>query len=135
MNIGDIEIVPVSDGRAKLPPAYFVNADWGPHQELLGSDGFVDIAIGCFLLRSGGRTVLVDAGVGPVSNPIFQGGELPARLDEAGVDRDAIDAVICTHLHLDHTGWLVQDARLFFPKATVYFGADDWDQFVVNGIE
>ena len=132
MKIGDIEIVPVSDGRAKLPPAYFVNADWEPHQALIGPDGMVDIALGCFLIRTGDRTVLVDAGIGPIDSPIFQGGALPDRLQEAGAAPGDIDDVICTHLHIDHIGWLVRDGKPFFPNATVRFGAADWEQFVTN---
>lgn len=132
MQIGEIEITPVPDGQAKLPPQYFVNADFGPHQELLGPDGMIDIPIGCFLVRTAGRTVLVDAGIGPVTNPIFQGGELPGRLEKAGVQRDDVDVVLCTHLHIDHTGWLVREEAPFFPNATVRFGSDDWGQFVTN---
>lgn len=46
--------------------------------------------------------------------------------------RDEIDTVVCTHLHADHAGWLVQDGEPFFPRATVRFGRADWDQFVLQ---
>ena len=39
MRLGEIEIVPVSDGEGTLPGAYLGNADWGPHKDLLDADG------------------------------------------------------------------------------------------------
>lgn len=138
MRLGDIEITAVSDGTAKMPPEYFVNADWGPHRQLLGPDGMLEIALGCFVVRTGDVTVLVDAGIGPVDSPLFRGGDLPDGLRAAGVAPEDVDVVACTHLHLDHTGWLVRDERPFFPNATVRFGAGDWKQFVEdmpNGYE
>jgi glyoxylase-like metal-dependent hydrolase (beta-lactamase superfamily II) len=89
--------------------------------------------LGCFVVRNSQRTVLIDSGVGPFENQFFQGGRLPAALDDAGVTRDEIDTVVCTHLHLDHAGWLVQDGKPFFPDATVRFGEGDWEQFVSGG--
>src|SRR5947209_6465200 len=105
MQVGDIEIIPVPDGTAKLPPGYFLNADWTAHQALIGPDGMVDIAIGCFLIRTSGRTVLVDAGIGPVDSPVFVGGGLPDGLAEQGVRPADVDLVVCTHCHVDHIGW------------------------------
>jgi glyoxylase-like metal-dependent hydrolase (beta-lactamase superfamily II) len=133
VRLGELEIIPVSDGIAKLPPQYFVNADWTAHQGLFGPDGMIDCQLGCFVVRTGDTTVLVDAGIGPFDNPIFQGGRLPGELEAAGVPREEIDVVVCTHLHLDHTGWLVREEERFFPNAVVRFGAADWDHFVVNG--
>ena len=132
MNLGELRIDAVADGTAKLPPAYFPNADWGPHQQLIGPDGMVDISLGCFLVRAGDRTVLIDAGIGPVDGPIFQGGQLPERLKEVGAVPEDIDTIICTHLHIDHVGWLVRDEKPFFPNATVHFGQADWKQFVTD---
>jgi len=42
---------------------------------------------------------------------------------------------VCTHLHLDHAGWLVHDGAPFFPNATVRFGAADWQPWVVEANE
>jgi glyoxylase-like metal-dependent hydrolase (beta-lactamase superfamily II) len=92
----------------------------------------LEIPIGCFLVRTGDLTVLVDAGIGPVDSPLFVGGDLPGRLGAEGVKPDDVDLVLCSHLHLDHSGWLVRDDKPFFPNATVRFGAGDWDQFVTG---
>ena len=35
----------------------------------------------------------------PLSTPFLE------HLEEAGWTRDSVDAVVCTHLHVDHVGW------------------------------
>ena len=137
MRIGEIDVTPLSDGFLAMPPIYFGEAaDWGPHKALLNEEGNIPVPIGCFLIRTGGQTVLIDAGIGDLDfGSIGRGGELPAQLAAEGVSPADIDLVICTHLHLDHSGWLVKDEKPFFPNATVRFGAGDWQQFVVDGVD
>lgn len=132
MKVGDIEIIPLSDGVAKLPPVYFPNADWTAHQGLLNEEGVIVIPIGCFVIKTGERTVLVDAGLGPVDSGIMKGGDLPDLLRKSGLEPSDIDLVIASHLHLDHVGWLIHGGPSFFPNATVRFGAADWDHFVAS---
>jgi glyoxylase-like metal-dependent hydrolase (beta-lactamase superfamily II) len=67
----------------------------------------------------------VDAGWG-------RGGELPAALAAAGASPSDIDVVVCSHLHVDHIGWLVVDDAPYFPNAVVRYGAADWSQFVTG---
>jgi glyoxylase-like metal-dependent hydrolase (beta-lactamase superfamily II) len=134
MQIGEIDVTPISDGHFDMPASYFGDAaDFGPHQAMLNADGNLVVPIGCFLLRTGDRVVLVDAGMGEVDLGFGRGGDLPAGLAAAGVAPADIDTVVCTHLHADHSGWLVKDGAPFFPNATVRFGAGDWEQFVVAG--
>lgn len=135
MRVGDIEILPVSDGLAKLPKRYFANADWSAHEALLHEDGTLHLPIGCFVVRTAGQTVLVDAGLGPLELDFLVGGELPAALAAVGVTPADIDVVVCTHLHLDHAGWIVEDGKPFFPNATVRFGAADWEHWVAGAPE
>ncbi len=132
MRIGDLELLPLSDGTAKLPPTFYVGIDLEveAHAALFDPDGTVHIPIGCYLVRDGSRTILLDAGLGPISVSWAEGGALPAALAGTGVSPDEIDIVVCTHLHLDHVGWVVQEERPFFPNATVVFGEADWAGFV-----
>lgn len=128
MRVGEIVVTPLSDGMVHLPPGYFGGVDWQQHADLLGPQtGTIDLPIGCFLIQTGGRTILVDAGLGPRRLDWGEGGALPEALRSAGVSPAEIDTVVCTHLHIDHCGWLVADGRPFFPRASVRFGAGDWD--------
>ena len=137
MRIGEIDVTPLSDGHFNMPPAYFGDAaDFEPHKELLNDEGNLVVPIGCFLVKTGDRTVLVDAGLGELDlGPIGRGGDLLGQLEAAGVTLGDIDTVLCTHLHADHAGWLTKDGEPTFPNATLRFGEGDWEQFVVDGSE
>ncbi|MGD0942674.1 MAG: MBL fold metallo-hydrolase [Acidimicrobiales bacterium] len=132
MRVGDIELVPLNDGMCKLPQEFYVGLDFDTHQELLADDGLVHIPVGCFLLRSGETTVLIDAGIGDVDVGWARGGELPAALRAAGASPPDIDIVVCSHLHVDHIGWLVVGDAPYFSNAVVRYGAADWQQFVAS---
>ncbi|TDV57334.1 MBL fold metallo-hydrolase [Actinophytocola oryzae] len=139
MLIGDIDVHPVADGTFRASPAYFgEHATPDGHEDLFTRDGMAWLPIGCFLVRTGERTVLVDAGLGPAvrdSGPrrLLVGGQLLVGLRAAGVTPPDVTDVVCTHLHADHCGWLYDlDAAPVFPNATVWFGAHDWDHFVTD---
>jgi glyoxylase-like metal-dependent hydrolase (beta-lactamase superfamily II) len=132
MRIGDLELLAVDDGLCKLPQQFYVGLDFAAHPELLADDGRVHIPIGCFVVRTGDTTVLVDAGLGELDVGWARGGDLPAALEAVGVAPADIDVVVCSHLHLDHVGWLAVEGRPFFPNATVRFGAADWSRFVTD---
>lgn len=64
-----------------------------------------------WILRHGDRTILIDTGGGddrdrPLS-PRFhmQTRRLDEKLRAAGVEPEKVDAVLLTHLHVDHVGW------------------------------
>ncbi|HVE93801.1 MAG TPA: MBL fold metallo-hydrolase [Acidimicrobiales bacterium] len=136
MRIGDIELIPLSDGLCKLPQQFYIGLDFSTHPELLAEDGRVHIPIGCYLVRTGDRLVLLDAGLGPgIDVGWARGGDLPGQLEAHGVRPEDIDTVVTSHLHLDHVGWLAVaddegEMRPFFPNATVRYGHADWGQFV-----
>jgi glyoxylase-like metal-dependent hydrolase (beta-lactamase superfamily II) len=142
VRVGDIELQPVSDGAFVARPPYFAtDAPADAHPELFDRHGAAWLPIGCFLVRSGARTVLVDAGLGPTSTELphgmqLVGGQLLTGLRAIGVALEDITDVACTHLHSDHVGWLFDlDARPVFPNATIHFGAADWAHFVDGDAE
>lgn len=95
----------------------------------------LSLPLSSFLIRSGGKVVLVDTGIGPTLGSLaraFSGevGLLPGRLAEAGVTPESIDAVVFTHLHADHIGWNVVDRNgeivPMFPNAEYIVSKDEW---------
>jgi glyoxylase-like metal-dependent hydrolase (beta-lactamase superfamily II) len=96
------------------------------------------LPIGCFLVRTDDRVVLIDAGLGPELRELphgmrLVGGQLPTGLRALGVTTADITDVVCSHLHSDHVGWLFDlDANPVFPRATIWFGSGDWRHFVTG---
>ena len=69
------------------------------------------LSIHALLLESEGRRILVDTCVGnDKPRPGFADfnnlhTSFLSDMEKAGVSRESVDTVICTHLHLDHVGW------------------------------
>ena len=103
--------------------------DWIPHQQFLDPDGNVKAALGGFLVRTGNRVVLVDAGIGPNSNPERTGSFLRS-LSQLGVTPEDITDVALTHLHFDHIGWTSDGEKPTFPNATYRCHRADWEFFL-----
>ncbi len=101
-------------------------------RDSLDERGLAMGAVTCYLVNDGGRLILVDTGIGPRKRPGFPSGRLDHALQEAGVRPDEIDAVVHTHLHIDHIGWNTFDAddganTVFFPNATFVIQRAEWD--------
>jgi glyoxylase-like metal-dependent hydrolase (beta-lactamase superfamily II) len=132
-SVGDIEVIAVSDGEIwMVPTEHFLGTtdeQWSHHARWLSHDGLMRSPLGCFVIRSGGQTVLIDTGLGPFAGDGYRGGDLLSELEAAQVRRDEIDTVFITHLHVDHCGTaaLREDAALrpAFPRATYRWTVDE----------
>ena len=136
IRVGDMQVIPLSDGEFIARPDFFgPGASFDGHQELLDADGVMRLPVGAFALRGRDGTTLVDAGIGAVRNETFSGGRLLDDMAANGVSLDEVVRVVCTHLHPDHTGWLIgrEDLAPVFPNAVIMTGAGDWDLFVDQG--
>lgn len=131
--LGDLTITPISDGTISFVATEVfsttTDADWANHADLVDSTGNLNFDIGTYLIRSGSRTVLIDAGVGDIQRGTINGGQLITNLAAAGVTPDDIDTVVFTHLHFDHMGWAARKAgdtyAAVFPNANYRAHADE----------
>jgi glyoxylase-like metal-dependent hydrolase (beta-lactamase superfamily II) len=115
LRVGEIDVMVVSDGVLSLPgPMLAHNADPAVRAAWLEGmflplDAF-DWGLNAVVVRSGGRTVLIDAGIGAEFPDLKRAGRLVQRLEAAGLDIASVTDVVLTHLHMDHVGGLLVDA-------------------------
>lgn len=115
VRVGEIDVLVVSDGVLPLPTEMLghnadpaVRAAW-MHDMFLPPDAF-DWSLNVVVVRSGGQTILIDAGLG--SDPdlnLPRAGQLIKRLEAAGIDLASVTDVVLTHMHMDHIGGLLVD--------------------------
>lgn len=123
MTLGAVEVTRVEElhGPVGMTPDVFFpgspKEDWDEHRSVLVPDflneetGICEVAVQTWVLRSEGKTILVDTGVGnhkerPYAS-VWAHLELDflGNLERAGVRPDDVDIVVNTHLHVDHVGW------------------------------
>ena len=144
LKVGGVEIVALSDMNLPFPmplTQLFPDAPaeaWAPYKESY-PDAFdgdhMLIEIGCYLIRAGGRTILIDTGYGegPIEAIGGRRGELMGDLAAKGIKPEEIDTVFISHLHSDHVGWNVvgpdDNPVPAFPNARYVAHQADLDHF------
>jgi glyoxylase-like metal-dependent hydrolase (beta-lactamase superfamily II) len=83
----------------------------------------VEGSINAFLVNTGTKLVLIDAGAGALYGA--DGGHLLGNLRAAGYAPEQVDEVLLTHLHADHVGGVAVGAAAAFPNAVVRANARD----------
>jgi glyoxylase-like metal-dependent hydrolase (beta-lactamase superfamily II) len=143
--VGDVNVtalldvdVPFSVPVEEVFPGHGADA-WASHRErypeAFGPEGAWRYVVTCYLVRAGGRCVLVDTGCGPSSLAfpgfIGTGGALPDRLAGLEVSPEEIDTVLITHVHPDHVGGVMTrgagEPAPAFPRARVLLPRIDWE--------
>ena len=118
----------------------------GPITQDALEQGQLQLYYGIWVVRSQGRAILVDTGIGPGPHPTR--GNLTGNLYQelgpillpggrsgtaAASPADEVDVVIHTHLHFDHVGWNVDysggSAAPTFPRARHLAARLDWEYF------
>src|SRR5215470_6568925 len=114
LRIGEIDVLVISDGVFPLP-ATTLATNAGPAdlaawlQAMLQPSDVFKWPLNVVVVRSDGRTILIDSGAGS-EFPDFPGvGQLATRLGAAGIDPASVTDVVLTHLHVDHVGGLLAD--------------------------
>ncbi len=101
-------------------------------------DGRMIISFQAFVLRSRGRSVMIDTCIGADRKREFDvfcnlKTTFLEDLRAAGFPPESVTDVLCTHLHFDHVGW---NTKLVggkwvptFPQARYYFGRQEWEHW------
>ncbi|TLX00217.1 MBL fold metallo-hydrolase [Rhizobium sp. MHM7A] len=122
MKLGSFELTALSDGTIPLPlPELYTNTDAEDARRALAAAFMgtpTDTSVNAFLVNTGERLVLIDAGTGAYLDGAL--GELVANLEAAGYKADQIDDIILTHIHTDHSGGLTIKGKPVFANATVH---------------
>lgn len=140
LTVGEIKVTYLPDGGGIVEPLALYPAStlegWAKYPSLLNEEGKFLTTIGGYLIETGGRKMIVDTGIGPVTVPFpgfgpFFGGNYLESLAQTGVARGDVTDVIFTHLHLDHVGWTtVEEAGervLTFANARHAVSQAEWD--------
>ena len=119
--------------------------DWlTPH--FADEEGNLIMSIHALVVETPTRKMLVDTCIGndkQRSIPRWNNLQLPFLddLKKAGYDREEIDTVMCTHLHVDHVGWntMLVDGNWVptFPNARYLIGRKEfeyWDKVAADNL-
>jgi glyoxylase-like metal-dependent hydrolase (beta-lactamase superfamily II) len=119
--VGEFTVTAVSDGVLYSNHDVILGVDKAESARLTGIPYGqpVPLDVNSFLIRHGGKLILSDAGTGQALQPVQKNlGKLPENLRAIGIDPSAIDIVMLTHLHSDHSMGLLDEAgEKVFPNA------------------
>jgi glyoxylase-like metal-dependent hydrolase (beta-lactamase superfamily II) len=139
--IGDITVTVLSDGfRIASPEGYIRNAGKDELAATLAAAGLptdhMRNTYAPIVLETGGNRVLIDTGNGEAMFAQSKGerGRLQQNLAAAGIDRNAIEAVVISHFHADHVnGLLTADNKAAFPNAEIKVPEAEWSFWMDDG--
>ena len=126
--LGDFEITALSDGTVDLDVAKLLAEPAAKTDAALAKafvHGPLETSVNAYLVNTGTRLVLIDAGAGTLFGPTL--GKLLASLKAAGYQPEQIDDVFVTHMHPDHVGGLSANGVRVFPNATLHADKRDSD--------
>jgi glyoxylase-like metal-dependent hydrolase (beta-lactamase superfamily II) len=138
--LGDAEVTVVSDGTLPLgdPSGTFTGVPKEEVKKML-SDNFLNpdnvvLEQNSPIVNTGDRLILFDTGMGTSKAFGPTTGRQQKSMTEAGIKASDIDAVVCSHAHIDHIGGLVgADDKPLFPNAQVYIAQSDFDFWTDEG--
>lgn len=123
--VGDLEVTTIYDGVWQKPhdPGFIKNAGVDETTAALKAAGYsgenVPIPFTITVVKSGGKTIMFDAGTGAQLAPTA--GKLAENMKVAGVDAAKIDTIVVTHFHADHIfGLMAKDTNAqIYPNAEI----------------
>jgi len=130
MLLGSFEVTALYDGAIKLDTKLLKNTNEKEVQHLLAhlfvKGPAVQTAVNAYLINTGNKLVLVDAGAAKLFGPSL--GNIVANLKAAGYTPEQVDTVLITHLHGDHVNGLIDaEGKAVFANAEVWSAKADND--------
>ncbi len=131
-----VELTTASLGPYLLPqatPERLLPVPW--LKPFIDESGKIILSMHSLVVETQGQTLVVDTCIGndkPRSYPRWNlmQSDFLQRFEAAGFSTDSIDAVMCTHMHVDHVGW---NTRLVdgvwqptFANARYLFAESEW---------
>lgn len=115
--IGDLEIIALSDGHNQLSASFFSNTD------ATSSTESYKTAVNVYLVKLGEQLILIDSGNGDRASG--ESSLMAQALEAAGYREDEVDIVLLTHFHGDHINGLLKDDERRFTQAKVYAAKEE----------
>jgi glyoxylase-like metal-dependent hydrolase (beta-lactamase superfamily II) len=138
--LGSAEVTVASDGPLPLgdPSGTFLGVPKEDVKKML-TDNFLNssnviLEQNVPIVNFGDRLVLFDTGMG--ASKLFGSttGRLQKSISEAGLKPEDIDAVVCSHAHIDHIGGIVDaNDKPLFPNAQIYISQADLEFWTDEG--
>jgi len=136
----DIEIISIYDGIWQKPhdESFILGATVDDVQEALRNaslaDEHVPIEFAFTIVKTGGKTILIDAGTGGQLAPTA--GLATAGMKAAGIAPGDIDTILISHLHPDHIfGLMEKDTNAqVFPNAEILVGETEYNFWTEPGL-
>jgi len=136
----DIEVISLYDGVWQKPhdESFIVGASVDDTRAALKKAGmedeFVPIDFAFTLVKSGGKTILIDAGTGGQLAPTA--GLASTGMKAAGISPGDIDTILISHLHPDHIFGLMEretNAQVY-PDAEILVGETEYNFWTEPGL-
>lgn len=121
MMLGDFEVTSLSDGTIDLNVKELLTHTHPGQVDRALAYAYlkpqVETSVNGFLVNTGTKLVLVDAGAGALFGPTL--GKLVVQLKASGYQPEQVDEIYITHMHADHVGGLMAGDKMVFPNATI----------------
>jgi glyoxylase-like metal-dependent hydrolase (beta-lactamase superfamily II) len=128
VELGNFKVTALHDGHFDLPAAFIGRPDGAPEP---AADATFHLDVNAFLVQAPGRNILIDTGAGGKMGTNVN--KLVPSLRAAGLTPSDIDAVLCTHIHPDHTNGLVDvDNVAIFANAQVFVHQTEIDYWLTD---
>jgi glyoxylase-like metal-dependent hydrolase (beta-lactamase superfamily II) len=111
------------------------------YPNFVSEDEIMQMSIHALLVEAPGLRLVVDTCIGNDKPRAFLRGKALSTgflhdLEAVGWSRESVDAVVCTHLHVDHVGWntMLEGDKWVptFPNARYYVGRLEYEHWVAE---